>query len=205
MNWIFWKSWAILPTMRRDGIRHESPPLFAVGHVADRHPCPIRRYEATGAAGQRDAEDDRVLARNGNDQAAGNDARTGSSRSARRTSQKYLAAKAGSGEKQGGPKVKFFVRSAIPFGVAALLLAAPAWSQTVKPDPAPAQSEQESLDRWQKMSPDEKQETRERFERWKSLGAKEKADLQDKFENWRKLPPEEQAAARRNFERYQKL
>ena len=88
--------------------------------------------------------------------------------------------------------MKNFGQSALPFGLAALLLAAPAWSQSARPGPVPVQNEQESLDRWQKMSPEEKQEMRERYQRWKSLDAKEKADLQDKFDNWRKLPPEEQ-------------
>ena len=68
-----------------------------------------------------------------------------------------------------------------------------------------AQNNNEAVERWQRMTPEEKQELRERFERWKNLPPAEKEKLQKNFDNWRSLPPEEKATARRNFERWQKL
>ena len=79
------------------------------------------------------------------------------------------------------------------------------WSQSTSPRERLAQNDKQTLERWQRMTPEEKQEVRERFQRWKNMPPAEKEELQKKFENWRRMPPEEKATAQRNFERWQKL
>ena len=74
--------------------------------------------------------------------------------------------------------MKLLSKAAIALGLAAALLTPRASSQAAQPSAMAAQSEQESGERWEKMSPQEKQEMRERFQRWKNLDPKEKADLQ---------------------------
>ena len=59
------------------------------------------------------------------------------------------------------------------------------------PAPAPAQSDPEALERWQRMPPKQKQEMRDRYQRWQNLPPGEKEELQRKFDAWRRLPPEE--------------
>ena len=70
---------------------------------------------------------------------------------------------------------------------------------------AAAQPDQQALERWQRLTPEQKQELRERYQRWQNLPPDEKEELQRKFEAWRRLPPEEKATAQKNFERWQKL
>ncbi|MSP39987.1 MAG: DUF3106 domain-containing protein [Deltaproteobacteria bacterium] len=87
-------------------------------------------------------------------------------------------------------------------GLFAVLLTAPAWSQSSPGKFDLAQSERNNdNERWQKMSPTEKQELRERYQRWKNLPSNERDELQKNFDNWRKLHPDEKAVARKNFER----
>ena len=52
------------------------------------------------------------------------------------------------------------IKAPASFGFALFLLAGPAWSQTAPQGMMLAQSEQDALDRWQKMSVEEKQEMR---------------------------------------------
>ena len=85
-----------------------------------------------------------------------------------------------------------------------LLIAPAAWAQPAPRAEVFAQNDNDTLERWQRMTPEQKQELRDRFQRWKNLPPSEKEELQRKFDNWRRLPPEEKATARRNFERWQK-
>jgi Protein of unknown function (DUF3106) len=90
--------------------------------------------------------------------------------------------------------------------VAAFLLSSrAAWGQPASPGDTFAQNEQQSLERWQDMTPQEKQDLRDRFQRWKSLPPQEKADLQKRIDNWRRLSPDEKATVRKNYERWQHL
>ena len=91
--------------------------------------------------------------------------------------------------------MKLLSGAIVGIGFVAVLLTAPAWSQTAQRDLLVAQSDQENRERWRKMSEAEKQEMRERFQRWKHMDPREKADLRSKFDNWRKLPSEEKARA----------
>ncbi|MGN6717568.1 MAG: DUF3106 domain-containing protein, partial [Candidatus Binatia bacterium] len=79
-----------------------------------------------------------------------------------------------------------------------LLVASTAWSQSGSGSEQLAPSDQERLERWQKMTPEQKQQLRERFERWKNMAPAEKSQLQKKFDDWRRLAPEEKATARQN-------
>ena len=95
----------------------------------------------------------------------------------------------------------------LPQIVIAVLFSLPlaAWSQPAPQREVPVQRDQETLERWQRMSPEEKQELRERYQRWKSLPPEQKADLQKRFENWQHLSPDEKATVRKNYERWQRL
>ena len=102
-------------------------------------------------------------------------------------------------------KAKKRVKSTLFSLFALLLVASAAWAQSGPRAEQLAQSDQERLERWQRMTPEQKQELRERFERWKNMSPAEKSELQKKFDDWRRLSPEEKATARQNFERWQKL
>src|SRR4029434_885576 len=79
------------------------------------------------------------------------------------------------------------------------------WSQPTPQGDQPARTEQEALERWQKLTPEEKQELRERYQRWKSLSPADKADPQTRSDHWLRLSPEEKATVRKNYERWQHL
>ncbi|MGB7948444.1 MAG: hypothetical protein WCH75_12240, partial [Candidatus Binatia bacterium] len=50
--------------------------------------------------------------------------------------------------------------------LAVVLFPLAAWSQPAPREEPPAQSRQEALEPWQKMTPEERQELRERYQRW---------------------------------------
>src|SRR5439155_448506 len=87
-----------------------------------------------------------------------------------------------------------------------ILLPPPAsWSQSAPPSQVMAQNDQESLERWQRMTPQEKQELRDRFQRWRSLPPQEQQELKQKFETWRNMDPQKKAEIRKNFDRWREL
>src|SRR5215208_696016 len=85
-----------------------------------------------------------------------------------------------------------------------LCLPVTSWTQSSAPSHTAA-SDQERLEKWQRMKDSEKQELRERFQKWKNLTAEEKEELSRNREAWRKASPEERAAIRKNFETWQRL
>ena len=71
-------------------------------------------------------------------------------------------------------KAKKCVKSAVLSLFALLLIASAAWAQSGPRFEQLAQSDQERLERWQRMTPEQKQELRERFERLKNMPPAEK-------------------------------
>jgi hypothetical protein len=109
-------------------------------------------------------------------------------------------------QEKGGGEVNKFMKLLSHLVLSALLLSPiAAESQPTPQGDQPGRTEQEALERWQKLTPEEKQELRERFQRWKSLSPEDKADLQKRYNNWRRLSPDEKATVRKNYERWQHL
>ena len=119
---------------------------------------------------------------------------------------RYSPAKTVAVQEKGGGEVNKFMKLLSRLVLSALLLSPiAAQSQPTPQGDQPARTEQEALERWQKLTPEEKQELRERYQRWKSLSPEDKADLQKRYNNWRRLSPDEKATVRKNYERWQRL
>src|SRR5581483_1677142 len=174
-----------------------------IGLDADRRGAGFRGGQGRRPARPRDVEDDGFVARHGNAQTArhaSGDAAAGNQRP-----RESRAGENPCAEKKGDAQVKLLKSAAGLLGLLAVLGAAPASAQSAPRGETLAQSDNDALERWQRMSPEQKQELRERFQRWKNLPPAEKEELQKKLETWRRLPPEEKAQAQHNFERWQKL
>ena len=76
------------------------------------------------------------------------------------------------------------------------------WSQAASRNEMLAQNNKETLERWQRMGPEEKQELRERFSVGRTCRRTKKRSCK-KVEKLARSGAEEKAAARKNFERWQ--
>lgn len=154
----------------------------------------------------RDAAHDRFSTGLGDDQKHGDDAGIRGHRTSGRPKLQSRHTENFFRNKKGGGEVKQAIRQ---WRVLLLLLVLwpplPGQAQALAKDVLAASQEEEALERWRQMSPQEKQELRNRYQRWKSLAPEEREELRKKFEIWRGMTPDEKKVIRRNFERWRNL
>src|ERR1051325_5515543 len=202
-----WNSWLARAALHEAGLHNGAANLDrATDAVAWLSVCRQRRCRA---ARPRNAPDDGSFARHGNDQTNRQSSGYAQPGTGRCFDQDCSGAQVGTSETKGEREVSIEntkgVKSAALSLLVLLLVISTARAQSGPRGQQLAQSDQERLERWQRMSPEQKQELRERFERWKNMPPAERSELQRKFDEWRRLSPEEKATARQNFERWQKL